>query len=534
MPVKLSARAHGGIMFIATALLISVSSTPDSVVVYPSGAYIHRTATVSLSGDTVIRFDDLPGGLDEASVRIESPSGVKISEVKIVQGYMREPSPRIKAIEDTIRLYQDRIKAVNDEKDVLSAKEKYLASIEVGGPKIASQELISGRVDAKSWQAGLDFLGSEMAKVKARRREIDKLLPALQDTLNAYQQKLYAEQEFVKTRKSVEVAVRATKAGSYRFGISYIVPYGAGWAPTYELRALPENEKVEIVFNALVWQKTGEDWKNVKTVLSTTRPRVRQAPPLDPWYVDIYEPYYGYGAYFEKSAPSMAPKASGDYLREEEAQAPPPPVETGVSLLYPIRERLTVRTGEEPRKIMVTSDEFPASFEFYAYPRLDLSAYLTGAFENSSDFHYLPGECLLYVGDEYTGKTYLPDFAPGQADTISFGADERIKITREPLKELKSKAGIFGNKKKIELGYRITVENYLKKGITLVLYEAVPLPKTKEIAVSGVKIEPKPDNEDKDRKLYSWTLKMKALDKWEARISFSVEWPKDKQVQGLY
>lgn len=522
-------------MFITTAILISVSSTPDSVVVYPSGAYIHRLATVNLSGDTVISFQDLPGGLDEASVRIESPSGVKISEVRVVQGYLREPSPRIKAIEDSIKLYAEKIKAIGDEKEVLSAKEKYLASIEVGGPKIASQELVTGKVDAKSWQAGLDFLGSEMAKVKARKREIDRLLPALQDTLSAYQQKLYAETEFIKTRKSIEVSARATKAGSYRFGISYIVPYGAGWAPSYELRALTENEKVEIVFNALIWQKTGEDWKNVKTVLSTTRPRVRQAPPLDPWFVDIYEPYYGYyaGGYGEKTAaPSKAIEISGDYMREEEA--PPPPVETGISLLYPIRERLTVKTGEEPRKILVTSDEFPASFEFYAYPRLDLTAYLTGAFENSSDFHYLPGECLLYVGDEYTGRSYLPDFAPGQSDTFAFGADERIKITREPLKELKSKAGLFGNKKKIELGYKLTVENYLKKGITLVLYEAVPLPKTKDITVSGVKIEPKPDNEDKDKKLYSWTLKMKALDKWEAKIIFSVEWPKDKQVQGLY
>jgi len=521
-------------MSIATAILISVSSIPDSVVVYPSGAYIHRTATVSLSGDTVIRFEDLPGGLDEASLRIESPSGVRISEIRVVQGYMREPSPRIKALEDTVRLYQERIKSLNDEKDVLSAKEKYLASIEVGGPKIASQELISGKVDAKSWQAGLDFLGSEMAKVRARRREIDRLLPALNDTLSAYQQKLRAEQEFVKTRKSVEVAVRPTKAGNYRFGISYIVPYAAGWSPTYELRALPENEKVEIVFNALVWQKTGEDWRNVKIVLSTTKPTLRQAPPLDPWYVDIYEPYYGYD-YYKRSEAAPLPKMTMEapaYV--EEAEAPPPPVETGVSLLYPIRERLTVKTGEEPRKILVTSDEFPAQFEFYAYPRLDPTAYLTGAFENSSDFHYLPGECLLYVGDEYTGKTYLPDFAPGQADTISFGPDERIKITREPLKELKSKAGIFGNKKKIELGYKITVENYLKKGITLVLYEAVPLPKTKDITVSGLKIEPKPDGEDKDKKLYFWTLKMKALDKWEARISFSVEWPKDKQVQGLY
>lgn len=516
---------------IASAILISVSSAPDSVVVYPSGAYIHRVATVNLGGDTVIRFEDLPGGLDEASLRLESPSGVKISEVKVVQGYMREPSSRIKALEDTVKLYQERIKALNDEKDVLSAKEKYLSSIEVGGPQIASQELISGRVDAKSWQAGLDFLGAEMAKVRARRREIDRLLPALNDTLNAYQQKLYAEQEFVKTRKSVEVSVRVTKAGSYKFGISYIVPYGAGWAPSYELRALPENEKVELVFNALIWQKTGEDWKNVRMVLSTTKPSIRQAPPLEPWYVDIYEPYYGYGGY-EKMAPRAAPTMAEEEVEMEEA--PLPPVETGVSLLYPIRERLTVKTGEEPRKILVTSDEFPAQFEFYAYPRLDPTAYLTGAFENSSDFHYLPGECLLYVGDEYTGKTYLPDFAPGQADTLAFGADERIKITREPLKELKSKAGIFGNKRKIELGYKITVENYLKKGITLVLYEAVPLPKTKDITVSGVKIEPKPDSEDKDKKIYSWTLKMKALDKWEAKISFSVEWPKDKQVQGLY
>ena len=517
-------------------LLLSVASSPDSVVVYPSGAAIHRIATVSLTGDTTVVFGDLPGGLDENSVRIESPKGVKISEVKIVQGYLSEPSARIKALEDSIRVLNERLQSITDEQNVLSAKEKYLNSIQVGGPDIASRELVQGKIDAGSWKAGLDFLSSELTKVATRRREIARAIPALQDSISGYQQKLYAEQEFIRTRKSIEVQVRPMKGGTYEFGISYIVPYGAGWGPSYELRAKPEVDKVEISFNALIWQRTGEDWKNVRVVLSTTRPRVRQAPPLDPWYVDIYEPYYGYydyegggGRYAEAEKSVAQEPVTGEEYRQVVA-----PVETGISLLYPIRDRMTLKTGEEPRKILVTADEFPATFEFYAYPRLDVLAYLTGAFENASDFHYLPGECLLYVGDEYTGKTYLPDFAPGQSDTVSFGADERIKIAREPLKELKGKAGLFGDKRKMEFGYRITVENYLKKGITLTVWDAIPLPQNKEIKVTGVKMDPKPTEENKDRSLYGWKLQLKALDKWEAKIQFAVEWPKDKQVSNLY
>jgi hypothetical protein len=58
-------------------------------------------------------------------------------------------------------------------------------------------------------------------------------------------------------------------------GVSYIVS-DAGWVPSYDLRAESVKKPLEMVYKGKIYQKTGQDWKNIKLFVSTYRPSYNQ------------------------------------------------------------------------------------------------------------------------------------------------------------------------------------------------------------------------------------------------------------------
>ncbi len=509
-------------------MLLALFLAIDSVVLYPQGALVFESRQVKVVSDTTIVIKGLPGSLVPQTVRVKAGRGLRVVDVQLDRSRLSQESRRVKALRDSVKAYEERVRALEDELDALSSQEDFLKSVKVASPEIINRELLTGQANPQAWQQALDFVGSGLVKLRARRRQIERSLPALRDTLRDLQERL-RKLEARAGEARLLVSVSPVRAGKYKLSLSYAIQDpSVRWEPVYELRALPEVSQVEITMKAKVYQRTGVDWKGVKIILSTAKPRIHaEAPPLEPWRVQLLEP-----------RPAFKGKRALEVEAPLPAEAPPPEaaqvIETGISLRYAVRDRVNLPSGEE-KVVFITSDQFPAEFSYYAYPRLAQEAFLQGSFVNNTDFHYIPGEASVYVGEEFTGRAQLPDLAPGQADTLTFGPDPRVKITREPIKELRSKAGfIFKNKKRVELGYRITVENFLKRGITLRLWEALPLPNTKEISVKDAKITPKPTLKDDERKLFGWELKLKAFEKWQAEVRFSVEWPKDKRIIGLF
>jgi hypothetical protein len=68
----------------------------------------------------------------------------------------------------------------------------------------------------------------------------------------------------------------AGKGGTVR--LNYLVG-AVTWRPEYKLRAGKVNEKVEVDYLANLKQHSGEDWNQVKLMLSTAQPMLNAAPP---------------------------------------------------------------------------------------------------------------------------------------------------------------------------------------------------------------------------------------------------------------
>jgi uncharacterized protein (TIGR02231 family) len=523
-------------MFVILLVLqaMTASSQVDSVLVYPHQVLVVRNASVTVTGSGELVFPNLPGALDDNSVRIKAP-GIRVGEVQVRRGYLAEPTPEVKRLLARAQDLEDQSKGLEDESAVLKAKEEFLNSVKLGAPQIISKELQDGKVATESWRGALAFVGDELMKVKARQVKLSREKEEMQKQLEAARQEYNDAKAAIENRKEVGFNFSAD-AGTFQVEITYVIANAADWSPYYELRANPGESKVNVAYFAKLVQRTGEDWENVRVVLSTTTPVLGVTPPEpNPWYLSLLE---AERAAYKRQMMMPAPGAALDMGRAggvmaekaEEIQ----PVETGISLQYVIPGRVSLKSGEQPKKLGLKQIALPAEFEYYTLPRSGQQAYLTGKLANTSDFVFLAGDGNTYVGDEYTGSTWLPNVAPQESTLLSFGIDERVKVRRELVKSFKSKGGLLSKTERQSFVYRTTVENYTQRPVLIKVVEQVPVSQQGEIKVTVTKVEPKFLEEGKDKGTYTWKPTIETRGKFIINFEFTVEYPAGKRVQGLY
>jgi uncharacterized protein (TIGR02231 family) len=520
---------------------MTVTSQVDSVVVYPRQVLVVRTASVTVSGSGarsddapgMLVFPGLPGALDDNSVRIKAP-GIRVGEVQVRRGYLTEPTPRVRRLQARMEELEDQYRGLEDEGAVLKAKEEFLNSVKLGAPEIISKELQQGKVATESWRGALAFVGDELMKVKARQVKLVREKEEMRKQVEAARREYNDAKAAVENRKEVAFNF-AAGASTYDLRLSYVIPNAANWVPYYELRANPGGSKVDVSYFAKLSQRTGEDWQNVRVVLSTTTPVLGVTPPEpSPWYLSLFEAMRdSYKKRMVMPAPGAADAFAPEGVMEEKAEAMLP-VETGISLQYAIPGRVSLKSGEQAKKLGLKQVALPAEFEYYTLPRSGQQAYLTGNLANTSDFVFLAGSGNTYVGDEYTGSTWLPNIAPQESTLLSFGIDERVKVKRELVRSFKSKGGLFSRTEKQSFVYRTTVENYTPKPATIKVMEQVPVSKQGEIKVTVTKVEPKYLEQDKDKGTYTWKPTIETRGEFTIDCEFTVEYPAGRQVQGLF
>ncbi len=515
---------------------LTVNSKVDSVVVYPNQVTVVRTAKATVSGSGELVFPGLPGALMDNTVRIKAP-GMRIGEVQVRHGYLDEPTPAVRKLKDRVEDLEDDLRGLRDEQEVLKAKEEFLKSIKLGAPEIISKELQQGKVSTQSWRGALSFMAEELGKAKARVLELEHEVKDVEELLNAARQEYNAARARIENRKEVQFDFDAG-AGTYQVRLSYVISSGANWSPYYELRARPDKGKVDMAYFARLSQRTGEDWNRVRVVLSTSMPMSGIAAPTPyPWYLSVIE---AFGRVTGKTrgmplAGAMAGERTIDeFDLDGRLEAQVQAVETGISLQYVIPGRVTLASGEPPKKLKLHETGLEAEFDYYTLPRARAQAFLQGRLVNTTEFVFLAGEGNTYVGDEFTGTTWLPAVAPEESTEVSFGVDERVKVTRELVKSFKSRSGLFKKTEKVQFVYKITVENFHPKPVEIRIVEQVPVSQQKEIKVSVTRVEPRFLEQDKEKGTFTWKPTMEPRGRFEIDFEFTVEYPAGRRIQGLY
>ncbi len=515
---------------------IELKTKIDSVIIYTDRVLVTRIGDVRLEKPADIVIPNLPGGLDDQTVRIRAKDLV-FGEIQVRTGYERELTPRVKKIEDQLKALAAKDRALVDEQAVMAEKQKFLASIAVSSPQTISKELFEGKVAPDAWRQGLTFVADESLKTKQRIAAIERERQDLKLEIDALNQEMEDVNSYAENFKTVVFDAHPDKVREYRIEIAYVI-YGATWSPYYDLRANPSLGKIDIAYFGKIRQNTGEDWNDVSVTLSTAQPaQGGEAPEPYPWYINLYVPEpvmraKRAAAPMASQAPAEAEcdKVSGE-LREESVAAPP--VESGISIMYPLSGRFTIVSGDAEKKVKICDKSMIAQFEYFIMPRYAERAYLTGTVTNASGYLFLPGEASTYVGDDLTGRVNMPAIAPDEEVRMSFGIDERVKVERKTLKSTVGKGGLVKKVIRYEYAYENIIANFHDKGIACEIVDQLPVPQSPEIKVQDAVLNPKPAEEEKDRGIFHWKPQIPAKGEFKVAVAFAVEAPPGSHLQGI-
>jgi uncharacterized protein (TIGR02231 family) len=289
-----------------------------------------------------------------------------------------------------------------------------------------------------------------------------------------------------------------------------------------------------MIYNARVYQNTGESWDKVALRLSTANPQQRgEKPQILPWYLDFEQPII-----IQRQYNQMKSEAAPLEMRVAEDEAPMP-VSSGTAANYTqvnanqtnfefaISIPYDIPSDNKQYTINIQDFNLPALFEYYTVPRLDRDAFLLARITGWEKYNLLPGEINLFFEGTYVGKSFLDVRNTEDTLDLSLGRDKGIVITRIKLQDLTSERTIGANQRETRT-WEISVRNNKRQPVDLKIEDQIPVSMNKDIEIetteiSGGKLEP-------ESGIITWKQKIAPGIENKIRVSFAVKYPKDKRV----
>ncbi len=165
-------------------------------------------------------------------------------------------------------------------------------------------------------------------------------------------------------------------------------------------------------------------------------------------------------------------------------------------------------------------------------PALDPRAFLSAHYVNGEEAPLLPGPVAIYRDGALVGQERLALVAPHEAGDLGFGADERVTVTRAPVKRKENEPGWFGQTKVETREFRTLVHNLHDFPIHAVVTDQAPFSENSAIVVELLPQTTPPDEKDPDGKrgLLRWRFDLGPDASKEIRLAYRMKWPADRDV----
>ena len=508
-----------------TTLQTSISG----VTVFLQGAQVSRAGSLQLpAGDSKVVISGLSQYLNSESIQVKGKGAFTILSVNHRINYLRnlKKPKNIVVLEDSLELLNFNLEKENAFLRALQQEEEMLlANKDIGGQN-AGVNLTDLKTATTFFREKINEIGLLKIKTNRKIKDLKEDIDRIQNQLN----QLNARRN--QPMSEIVVAVSSPRAMQVSFDASYYVPQ-AGWTPAYDLRATSIKDPVDLVYKGNVYQTTGESWDDVMLTLSTGNPVLSGTKPnLQPWYLYFYtsrkyETSQKKSAMrSEMAAPSLAEVEEVAY--DEVAVYQEAVTITGQTTTeFAIPVKYTVPSDGDYYTVRIAEHSLPATYKYYAVPKLDKDAFLLAEISDWEDLELLSGEASLFFEGTYVGSSYLDAAATTDTLQFSLGRDRNIVITREKLKDFTASQFIGPNKRET-IGFEITVKNNKKEAIDIVIEDQVPLSTNKEIEVS---IEEKSGAKyNQTTGILKWTFNLKPAENKKLRLIYEVKYPKERKV----
>ncbi|NIF06896.1 DUF4139 domain-containing protein [Chryseobacterium sp. Tr-659] len=498
--------------------------------VFLQGAKVFGSTSVSLQkGRNMIRIVNLPNNLDENTYKINLEKNTTLLSITPQSNFLKSDE------------LSDGEKKLNDEKKKLQ-RQVNLLNIQIknltGEQNIINDNLKVSTNDKSTPQEQLIKLTEFYRK---RMLEIDNQVFLLNEQKTVLDESIVklnnqsAEEQTHKNnnRKELLLEILADNETSLNLGVSYIVS-DAGWIPSYDLRAQSVKKPLEMVYKGKIYQKTGQDWKNIKLFVSTYRPSYNQDRPiLSPLYVAEYTPYNSQAEIADYKFKKETAAVNAYQMREVEAVKPSQiPVasvsDSQMNVIYELNYNQTIVSQEKEQYVILDKKQIDATYKYHTVPKLNNQVFLMAFIKNWQNLNLINGEAHIYFEDNYIGKTNITNNYVKDEFPVSLGADERIAVKRIKLEDKASQKSMNSNKWETE-SYQISIRNNTKENIELEVLDQLPISENSKITVKTTDLGG--GNYDEKTGSILWNKNISSGGSEKIVFSYEVKYPKEMKIQ---
>ncbi len=522
---------HGGMVTPVVAapvapLPLEPNSDVDTVIVFKDRAVVTRVLTVAIdAGERAVTFEGLPLGLMPSSLEGRVRAGqAEIVGVELSAGVgeVRE-TERIRSIQEEALSLTEALGAIRDRIESLLAQRAYLRATLIGGVREAAPPPLSQVRD------GFAYVGATEAEIARQLREEEKRASDLGEQLVPLLVKL---DNPLATGQSVTVQLAGAGAGEVTLALQYQVP-GAYWTPAYNARLEPDGDRVELEYFGVVTNTTAEVWKDARLSLSTARPAAAGGlPGLAPWLLGesartVQGAMASGPGHYELSAstPGTADAATAARAGAE-----------GVGVVvFAIPGARTVQGDGSPQRLPIGTHVMPATVSLATVPKVAPEVIRKARVRYDGALPLLPGPVSTYVGPDYVGAGTIGAVVPGEALELSFGAEDRLLVTRQLVSRHVEHLGFGKNTVRYTFAFRVALTNLTGRVQSVDVLDQLPVSELEGVTVRALSVSDGLIVEDGDsRGLLRWRLTPAPGETSAVTLEFSVTAPVSVSDRTLY
>ncbi|AVS64914.1 hypothetical protein C8245_03680 [Paracidovorax avenae] len=506
-------RAAAACLWLAAAGMASAQERPATtasritqVTVAPGIATIERSARIS-AGARSATFACLPASLDPDSLQISADAGVRVGEFKVTTEDRDVAAGCASPLDDRVRALEDQIAGVQAEIAALRRADRYLDHLAGGsgssdgtprdgqGSPPAAAATAAPATPAAQIPATAEALRRTSAETLVRLQPLQRRQEALERELKP----LRAERDRTAggpRARVVSVAVNLATDRDAGLRLSYQVR-GPGWQPAYRARLDTATGAVVLERLAVVAQRSGEDWNDVRLALTTQAPaRATAGPRPGTWTVDVAAPPEQQARLERMPRPLPAPAPTAAVASVDAAEDPLPDFNvTALAGSYATRfevpQRLSVPASGQRTTLLLGTHDAAARLVTRTVPAQRETAYLVAEIAPPAGA-WPAGTVGLYRDGAFVGQGRL-DFASapdaggpgGRTVPLWFGPDDLVVVQAETPRTTTGTAGFTGAtvERRTQLAYRI--ENRHTTPITLQVIDTAPVSRNAKIEVES-------------------------------------------------
>jgi uncharacterized protein (TIGR02231 family) len=533
-----------------------IKSKPEKIVVYTQGAQVQRSVSTNLiAGQNTLIFSGLENCINVSAIQASGNGNFIIAEIQHevhypeldqakLQGDVRY-NKLLKNINDSLKELDYILEEVNSKLEVLGTEKNVLLNYNLYKGLSKKDSIALLKEGLVYLREKLFNINAEQLKLKREKEKLQLKKTQLNERLANISSELSNENnngEVEKTDYRILVHVIAEQAGPATINLNYYIT-NAGWLPSYDLRAISNEQNVKLTYKAQIHQQSGIDWANVRLVLSTANPnRSYNIPELSPWYLgyNTYSYKNKKQAYNTTPSPSANGYAAAEDLKvvEKESDKDYNAVAKGafeytsvnenvIETEYDIKLNYNIPSDGKEHFAAILVKDLKTVYRYKAIPKLNTNVYLTAVLPDWEDAITIGGQASIYYDGSYVGSTSL--VPGGTEDTIqlSLGIDKNIAIKRQKIKD-KCSQKILDNDIIHQYTFEITMKNSRNSKIEIDVEDQLPLAYDKSVTIDAKELSGA--RHDEVTGILSWRMTVPAKDTKKLSLVYQVKAPKSLPV----